>query len=402
MKEALREIKELEEFLLRCMRCGFCQGVCPLYQMEALEPSVARGKLALLEAVYQGRLKEAERIISHLEYCLLCRRCAENCPSGVETDYIFFKAREVLRGIKGLPWYQRVLLSTALKRPRFTGVASAIGGALVKMTGKRVAEKVYLPPFYPRAIVRPAPVPFISGKKGWHRASGERDRVILYPGCAVNYIFDWWGDLAIDYLLGHGVSVWVPLENVCCGIHAGSMGQGDLMRELVKRNWETMGEVEASCVVTLCPTCLYGLSEIGPRLAHGEPPLPVIDILQYVAKEGLEKMVSVEGVGPVTCHIPCHYPQPSFMVDFLKGTLLGDWVDLENRGCCGFGGTFTLKNPGASMDILLPKVSEVKIRGIKAVFTCCPGCALQITQGLARQGVGMRVQHPLEVMVENE
>ena len=402
MRETLRGIKELEELLLKCMKCGFCQGVCPLYQVEALEPSVARGKLALLEAIHQGRLEKAQRITGHLEYCLLCRRCAENCPSGVETDYIFFRAREVLRGIKGLPWYQRFLLSMALKHSGLTAAATALGGALVRATGREVAEKVYQPPLYPRAVVRPASSPFISRKRGWHRASGERDRVILYPGCAVNYIFDWWGDLALAYLTRRGVSVWVPPENVCCGIPAGSMGQGGLMRDLIKKNWETMGAVEASCVVTLCPTCLYGLSEIGPRLADVEPSLAVMDLLQYVAEKGLGEEVSLEGVGPITYHVPCHYPQPGFMAEFLKSRLPGEWVELENQGCCGFGGTFALKNPDTSMDILSPKVSEIRAKGIRAVFTCCPGCALQITQGLARQEMGIRAQHPLEVMVGDE
>ena len=401
MRERLKGIKELEELLLKCMKCGFCQGVCPLYQLDALEPSVARGKLALLEAIYQGRLGEAQRIIGHLEYCVLCRRCAENCPSGVDTDYIFFRAREILRGIKGLPWYQRFLLSTALKHSRLTGVVAALGGVLVRTGGKEVAEKVYQPLFYPRAVIPPAARPFIPTNKGWHRASHERDRVILYPGCAVNYIFHWWGDLALAYLTTRGVSVWVPPENICCGIPAGSMGQGDLMRELVKKNWEVMGEVEASCVVTLCPTCLYGLSNIGPKVAHIEPSLPVLDILQYVASKGLEGKIPLED-GPLTYHVPCHYPQPDFMADFLKNTFNGDWVALDNHGCCGFGGTFSLKNPHVSMDILLPKVSEIKEKGVKSVFTCCPGCAFQITQGLAAQGVGIRAQHPLEVMVENE
>jgi len=71
------------------MKCGTCQAYCPLYQKDFEEPAVARGKIALIEAIYEGRFTEAGRILRHLDYCLLCGRCKANCPSGVITDEIF-------------------------------------------------------------------------------------------------------------------------------------------------------------------------------------------------------------------------------------------------------------------------------------------------------------------------
>ena len=54
MKELARLMKELEDQLVACMRCGLCQAVCPLFAETGREADVARGKLALLSGLAAG------------------------------------------------------------------------------------------------------------------------------------------------------------------------------------------------------------------------------------------------------------------------------------------------------------------------------------------------------------
>ena len=96
LKELTRLMKELEDQLVTCMRCGLCQAVCPLFAETGREADVARGKLALLYGLAQEILKNPQGVQDHLNRCLLCGSCAANCPSGVKVLDIFIKARAIL------------------------------------------------------------------------------------------------------------------------------------------------------------------------------------------------------------------------------------------------------------------------------------------------------------------
>jgi glycolate oxidase len=81
---------------LRCMRCGFCIIDCPSRMNYAIEAYSPRGRLSILNGLVYGELKPNRFINDILHACTLCGLCREKCPSGVQTDEIFEKAREIL------------------------------------------------------------------------------------------------------------------------------------------------------------------------------------------------------------------------------------------------------------------------------------------------------------------
>ena len=97
MKELARLMKELDNQLVACMRCGLCQAVCPLFAATGREADVARGKLALLSGLAQEIFQNPRGVQDHLNHCLLCGSCAANCPSGVKVLDIFIKGRAIRR-----------------------------------------------------------------------------------------------------------------------------------------------------------------------------------------------------------------------------------------------------------------------------------------------------------------
>ena len=115
--------------LWRCNKCGACTAVCPLYQATVNEGMVARGKLALLEAVVDGALTPSQALRRKIEDCLLCGACAQSCPSMVPTTDLFLEARAELAALLGLPLPIRKLglLHQVLTLPggRRTGVRPA-------------------------------------------------------------------------------------------------------------------------------------------------------------------------------------------------------------------------------------------------------------------------------------
>ena len=75
MPDAPQAVQDISEQLSKCNRCGFCQTRCPAYRMTGLESSVARGHIAHLQAVVEGRLPLDDEVRESLFSCLMCRAC---------------------------------------------------------------------------------------------------------------------------------------------------------------------------------------------------------------------------------------------------------------------------------------------------------------------------------------
>ena len=66
------EISEHYDEISHCNRCGFCQVACPIFRSTGHEDGVARGRLALLRAIIEGRLEWNQEVEGPLFDCLLC------------------------------------------------------------------------------------------------------------------------------------------------------------------------------------------------------------------------------------------------------------------------------------------------------------------------------------------
>ena len=140
-------MKELDDQLVACMRCGLCQAVCPLFAETGREADVARGKLALLSGLAQEILNNPQGVQDHLNHCLLCGSCAANCPSGVKVLDIFIKARAILAGYMGLSPVKKVIFRGLLSKPELVqphhGLGRQVPGDFRQAGGR--------PPRVPRA-----------------------------------------------------------------------------------------------------------------------------------------------------------------------------------------------------------------------------------------------------------
>lgn len=399
MKNLVEELKELEELIMRCMKCGTCQSVCPLYRKDLTEQSVARSKLALIESIYEGRLQDAGKILKYIDYCILCGRCKANCPSGVKVDEIFLRARTVLRKIQKMKGWQRAVLSFAMERPELLATIAPLMHIGLKFSAKRVKDDIFKPifkEFSERRVVSIKNEPFTKKYGGLHRAKDEKMQVIFYPGCAANYIFPAIGEAIVGTLNYCGVSVHIPKINKCCGIPAASMGDLELYKKMINENLDYFESEKTNYVITCCPTCEYGLKDLGLRMTGRQSKTKILDILVFLQEiAGLD--ISVELNEKMSIHLPCHYDasKAGLPADFLRKHIKGDLITLENQDCCGFGGTFNLKFYKKSKEISMSKAEEIKAKGIKHLFTPCPGCIMQLTDALVSIDADTKVSHPV-------
>jgi len=416
-------VKELEGQLAACMRCGLCQAVCPLFAETGREADVARGKLALLDGLAREILQNPRGVQDRLARCLLCGACAAHCPSGVKVLDIFIKARAILSGYLGLSPVQKALFRGLLRRPgffnrvldwgaRFQGifvkpVDDLLGSSCSRFLSPLLKGR-HFKPLAPVAFHRQVPALRTEPKAGGLKAA-------FFVGCLIDRIFPEVGAAVLKSLEHHGVGIYLPPDQACCGIPALSAGDTATFDKLVRHNLALFGSQPFDYLVTACATCAATMKKMWPLMALeysqeekariGAMAAKVMDISQFlVDKVGLsEGGLEEEGAKvPVTYHDPCHL-QKSLGVAAQPRALLranpryelqempeADW-------CCGCGGSFNLQHYDISAAIGRRKRENILKSKAAVVATGCPACMLQITDMLSQAGDRIQVKHAVEI-----
>ena len=194
MDALARLMRELEDQLVVCMRCGMCQSVCPVFDQTGREADVARGKLALLSGLMEAMFDDPQGVAERLNKCLLCGSCAANCPSGVSVQEIFLKARAILSGYMGLPPAKRLILRGMLANPALFDRLTEWGARFQKIFTRPVNEvvgtscaRVMSPLIQERHFRTLATVPFHRQIPSLDTPAGESGlKVALFTGCLID------------------------------------------------------------------------------------------------------------------------------------------------------------------------------------------------------------------------
>lgn len=214
--------------------------------------------------------------------------------------------------------------------------------------------------------------------------------------------------------LGHTVSV--PLQQTCCGqMHFNTGYQTEClpMLDSMLAAFET-----AEVVVSPSASCVGMMREYYPYLAkqHGkEELLESIDVLNsktFELTEFLVNKLKVEDVGAyyphrVTLHTTCHSMRmlkigeaPLKLLKKVKGLEL---IELEAKEeCCGFGGTFSVKNADTSMAMLSSKVQHIMNTKAEVCSAADTSCLMHIGGALHRLRTGVKTVHIAEILASTE
>ena len=410
----------------KCKRCGQCMSVCPVYQATFREADVARGKLALLDGLLQEMFDDPRGVNDRLNRCLLCGSCAANCPSGVNVLDIFLKARAIITGYLGLPAAKRIILRRLLAHPQLLDRVAEWGAKFQKVLARPVNEIVGTscarfasPLLADRHFRLLAPVPFHRLTPSLNTRPGKSGlKVALFVGCLIDKIFPSIARATVEVLAHHGVGVFIPEGQGCCGIPAISSGDSQTFRELVRYNLDKFATQEFDYLVTACATCTATIKKVWPSLLDTEPQ-DLRDAVQRLAKrvadinQFLVTHLSVPAVTPsaqdhavkVSYHDPCHLKKSLGVAteprSLLRSTPGFQFVEIpEADSCCGMGGSFNLSYYDLSSQIGGLKRDHIKASGCSVLATGCPACMLQISEILSKHGDQIAVKHPVEIYAD--
>ena len=424
IKKLAEMLKKLDDKLVSCMRCGMCQAVCPLFKETGRETDVTRGKLALLNGLAEQMLKDAKGVNEIVNRCLLCGTCQVNCPSGVQIVDIFLEARAILTGYFGLSPVKKAIFRGMLANPRFFNLLTTMGSTFQGVFTKKADEllgsscaRFNAPVVADRHFNSLATRPLRKTVGALDTPAGESGlRVAFFPGCVVDKMYPQVGEAAIAIFKHHGVGVYLPENQACCGIPVLTSGDRQTFDQLMEMNLALFADKEFDYLVTPCASCTATIKELWPHYYGGERANleklarlgeKTLDITEFIADHLLsaeDQPAAQPTTETVTYHDPCHLKnslgitrQPRQLIAAAGRTL----VEMNEAGkCCGCGGSFNVAHYEISKKIGTAKADNIIASGAATVATSCPACMMQMTDMLSRRNKGLRVRHVIELYAE--
>jgi Fe-S oxidoreductase len=241
-------------------------------------------------------------------------------------------------------------------------------------------------------------------------------RVALMVTCLNDALFPDTGRAVVTLLRRLGVDVDFPAEQTCCGQPMVNTGYLDEAVPPVRAFARAFDGYDA--IVTpsgSCAGCARHQHSIVARRS-GDPALveavartgPVT----YELSEFLVDVLGVTDVGAyfphrVTYHPTCHSlrllgvgDRPRRLLEAVRGLTLVDLAQAEE--CCGFGGTFAVKNSDTSVAMVSDKVRHVRETGAEVLVAGDNSCLMNIGGALSRQRTGVRTMHLAEILAATE
>ncbi|MGE5576767.1 MAG: (Fe-S)-binding protein [Syntrophothermus sp.] len=344
--------------IMKCVRCGQCRAVCPIFLETGAEAGVARGRIYLVKLLMEGRLDNKD-LDGALSRCLGCKSCFQECPSGVKGDQIVQAGRAEMVRRHGLDWMKKGLYRGILGKPKVLGTMVGLGslaqrvalarvprdsGIRLRLPGNRVPRTI---PWLPRRPLRAGgTITYgVGGKHGQgagslttqetkgtitpgaggklnqgaetetvlQRGTAPRRRVLYFTGCLTNYLYPQIGRAVIDVLNRNGVEVVVPADQTCCGLPARGAGDLETADRLMAANLEAMSRYEADAMIISCATCLTSWKEDYPAASGQSGELArqlaakVYDFSQYLTEVLEFQPPAGQLTMRATYHDPCHH-----------------------------------------------------------------------------------------------
>jgi L-lactate dehydrogenase complex protein LldE len=241
-------------------------------------------------------------------------------------------------------------------------------------------------------------------------------RAALFITCLGDTLFPDTGRAVVRVLERLGVEVDFPLEQTCCGQMHFNTGYRDEAVPLVRRFVRTFADCEV--IVSPSASCVAMVREYYAELADEARDTALraeVDALVprlYELTELLVDRLGAEDVGAyfphrVTLHPTCHSvrmlgvgDRPLRLLRAVRGIELVELPDAVE--CCGFGGTFAIKNADTSVAMLTDKVRAILDTRAEVCVAADNSCLMHIGGALSRQRAGVRTMHLAEILACTE
>ena len=311
-----------------CSRCGICIDPCQLQSQLGIND---------VQSVYFLRDRRYNMLQQKIaNNCLMCGRCEQICPVGINLNTLRLNSRSTMRNIPNEGRYN------------------------------------YL--------------------RGTDRSQGE-GKVGYFAGCMTLLTPNTLNSMQRIFEAAHESVWWADKEGgVCCGRPLKLSGEVDSAQKMIDYNKSLFEKHDIKTLVTSCPICL--------KVFREEYQLEGIEVLHHseyilrLMKQGRLKVRYMRG-STFTYHDPCElgrgsgiYDQPRAVIEAV-GELLEPAHTGKNALCCGSSVANTAINDAQQLTIASAVASELEATGAQTIVTACPLCKKAITRGTEQRVVDL-------------
>ena len=311
-----------------CSRCGICIDPCQLQSQLGIND---------VQSVYFLRDRRYNMLQQKIaNNCLMCGRCEQICPVGINLNTLRLNSRSTMRNIPNEGRYN------------------------------------YL--------------------RGTDRSQGE-GKVGYFAGCMTLLTPNTLNSMQRIFEAAHESVWWADKEGgVCCGRPLKLSGEVDSAQKMIDYNKSLFEKHDIKTLVTSCPICL--------KVFREEYQLEGIEVLHHseyilrLMKQGRLKVRYMRG-STFTYHDPCElgrgsgiYDQPRAVIEAV-GELLEPAHTGKNALCCGSSVANTAINDAQQLTIASTVASELEATGAQTIVTACPLCKKAITRGTEQRVVDL-------------
>ena len=295
-----------------CSRCGICIDPCQLQDVLGIND---------VQSVYFVRDRRYNKLKAPIvNNCLMCGRCEDACPVGIELNTLRLNSRDSMRNT---PDENRFDYFRGIDKSAGSGKVGYFAGCMTSLT--------------PRTL---------NSMEQIFKAAGEEV---------------WWADRS---------------GGVCCGRPLKLSGETDSAKKMVNYNKELFLKHEITTLVTSCPICLKVFKE-----DYNLQGIEVLHHSEYILRLINTERISVKRSHSLfTYHDPCElgrgsgiYDQPRAVIESL-GELLEPKSSRKNALCCGSSLANSAISDGQQVKIAESLSQELEATGANTIITACPLC----------------------------
>lgn len=352
--------KRLEKEMLTCTLCGFCKSVCPCFEDNQWDPSVARGKVILAYGLSRGEIPADESVVERLYQCTTCKDCERRCPSNIQVVEIVEAARaDMVEAGLALPAHKRIVENIKkTKNPYGETVGPDLG-----------------------ADMKPAEVGY-------------------FVGCTARYRMPEVAKHTISILRKLGVD-FTLVDEVCCGSTLKRTGQKEkLVTKLMEANVKAVKKLGVKTLVFTCAGCLKMFREEYPK--HIDLDFEAVHLVEFLASRDLRLRPLKKRI---TYHDPCHigrhlkvYEAPREVLKMIpEATYVEMKESKDSARCCGGGGGVRSADPASAQRIASRRVGSAS-QVADLLVTACPFCVTNLRYGDEVAKTGMEIRDIAEVV----
>lgn len=407
----------------KCVRCGQCRSVCPVFKQMRSEGYAPRGRVFLTQMLQEQEVTDMDTAAERLKSCLLCESCSSQCPSGIKVHEMVALSRS-LATEKAPSAFKKFLFSNMWTNTAMLKGAFKVAWGYEKSGLRKLVAKTGLVNILPKDLASAekvlGQVPKNSARSRLKEVTPARNqqkmRVGYFLGCGTDMLYPNVARATVEVLTNNGCEVIVPKEFKCCGMPQLANGQLNTAKDLLVKNLELWARKQVDVIISDCATCTSNLknpiwqdllAESPYKESYQKLQSKIVDLNSFLLDHLKIDGTKLEKLPPtvVTYHDPCHLAHsqkiaqaPRELLQLIPGLELKELPG--GQSCCGGAGTFSIYNYDLSLKILSEKIDAISKTKADIVATCCPTCSMQLSRGIKQKNLNARVVHPVELLAQ--